>query len=150
MLRARFEKHKNETDMVRASALLKAGEEEWWVNRHHSPFLLPWAEGGLAFQRQWKNSRAASMMNYWSPEDRARYPDIYEKYEKLQQLRQESWEEEMARLDEHEEELADEGETITDEIIQGMREEKDELVAEVQHADELRLQAHTRAETFEY
>merc|ERR1719191_1646806 len=35
-------------------------------------------------------------------------------------------------------------------IIQGMREEKDELVAEVQHADELRLQAHTRAETFEY
>ena len=48
------------------------------------------------------------MMNYWSPEDRARYPDIYEKYEKLQQLRQESWEEEMARLDEHEEELADE------------------------------------------
>jgi len=114
MLRARFDKHKNETDMVKASALLKAGEEEWWVNRHHTPFLLPWAEGGLAFQRQWKNSRAASMMNYWSPEDRARYPDIYAKYEKLQQLRQESWEEEMARLDEHEEELADEGETISD------------------------------------
>merc|ERR1712066_845171 len=61
-----------------------------------------------------KNSRAASMMNYWAPEDRARYPDLYQKYEKLQQLRQESWDEEMARLDEHEEELADQGETITD------------------------------------
>jgi len=114
MLRARFDKHMHETDMVKASALVKAGEEEWWVNRHWSPVLMPWSDGGVAFQRNWKNQRASQVLHHWAPEDRARYPDMYAKYEKLQQLRQESWDEEMERLDEHEEELAEEGETITD------------------------------------
>jgi len=116
MVRARFDKHKNEPDMIKAAALLKAGEEEWWLNRHYSPIVFPWSDGGVAYQRATKNQKYSQNMQWWNPEDRARMPDMYAKYEKLQLLRQESWEEEMARLDEHEEELAEMGETITDQL----------------------------------
>merc|ERR1712088_170550 len=90
MLRQRFEKHRNETDMVKATSLLKAGEEEWWINRHYQPYLFPSAPGGIAHMR-------------------------HEKYkvDQLSKLRHESWEDEMARLDAHEAEVEDRGETIT-------------------------------------
>lgn len=114
MLRARFEKHRNETDMVKCSALLKAAEEEWWVNRHPVPMIMPWSDGGVAFQRAVKNQHQSKVMTTWMPEDRARYPDMFEKFAEFQRMRYDTWDSEMARLDEHEEELANEGETITD------------------------------------
>merc|ERR1711879_171936 len=76
ILRARFDKFKDEPDMVKATALLKAGEEEWWLNRHPSPILFPWSEGGVAFQRNRKNSHAGTILQSWRPEDRARYTDV--------------------------------------------------------------------------
>lgn len=116
MLRQRFEKHKNETDMVKATALLKAGEEEWWVNRHHNPFLYPYEDGGISANRWDKYKRTGDNYRMWGPEDRAKYPDMMEKLEKLAEIRQESWDSEMARLDAHEAELEERGETLTDSL----------------------------------
>jgi len=113
MLRQRFEKHKNESDMVKATALLKAGEEEWWINRHYQPIIAPSAPGGIAHMRHEKYKMAADVLRTWTPEERARYPDVMEKVDKLVQFRHETWEEEMARLDAHEAEVEDRGENIT-------------------------------------
>ena len=100
--------------MVKAHALLKAGEEEWWLNRHPSPILFPWSEGGVAFQRNRKHNMAGTILQSWRPEDRARYPDVFERYEKLTKLRFDSWEDELQRVDEADEATEEKGETITD------------------------------------
>lgn len=116
MLRERFNKHKDEKDMIKATALLKAGEEEWWLNRHYQPFLYPYEDGSTHGGRHDKIKRTGDIYRKWSPEDRAMYPDLMEKLDKLAILRQESWDEEMTRLDEQEAELEEAGETITDSL----------------------------------
>jgi len=116
MLRARFDKHVSETDMVKATALVKAGEEEWWMNKHHQPFLYPYQEGGIAHMRYEKYKRGADIYRTWSPEMRAIYPDTLERLDELSKLRHESWDEEMARLDAQEAELEERGETITNDL----------------------------------
>lgn len=113
MLRQRFEKHKNETDMIKATALLKAGEEEWWINRHYQPFLFPSQPGGIAHMRHEKYKKSVDVFRTWSPEERARYPDLLDRVDQLSKVRHEAWDEEMARLDAHEAEVEDRGENIT-------------------------------------
>lgn len=51
MLRARFDEHKNEKDMVKATRLLKAAEEEFWANQHPQPYLFPDSPGGTSYER---------------------------------------------------------------------------------------------------
>lgn len=51
VLRARFDEHKDEKDMVKASKLLKAAEEEFWVNQHPQPYLFPDSPGGTSYER---------------------------------------------------------------------------------------------------
>merc|ERR1739848_190513 len=84
ILRQRFDKHRFETDMIKASGLLKAGEEEWFVNRHPVPIIFPSTDGGVSFQRGISDRKQSGVLANWLPEDRARFPDMYEKYQALQ------------------------------------------------------------------
>lgn len=52
MLRARFDEHKNEKDMVKATRMLKAAEEEFWATQHPQPYLFPDSPGGTSYERQ--------------------------------------------------------------------------------------------------
>lgn len=51
MLRARFDDSKNEKDMVKATRMLKAGEEEFWANQHPQPYIFPDSPGGTSYER---------------------------------------------------------------------------------------------------
>lgn len=50
-MRARFEEHKNEKDMVKAAQLLRAAEEEFWHNQHPQPYIFPESPGGTSYER---------------------------------------------------------------------------------------------------
>lgn len=50
-MRARFEEHKNEKDMVKATQLLRAAEEEFWHNQHPQPYIFPESPGGTSYER---------------------------------------------------------------------------------------------------
>lgn len=51
LLRARFDENKDEKDMVKATMLLKAGEEEFWSNQHPQPYCFPDQPGGTSYER---------------------------------------------------------------------------------------------------
>lgn len=51
LLRDRFDKNKNVKDMVKATELLKAGEEEFWANQHPQPYIFADSPGGIAYER---------------------------------------------------------------------------------------------------
>lgn len=51
MLRARFDDNKEEKDMVKATMMLKSGEEEFWANQHPQPYIFPDSPGGTSYER---------------------------------------------------------------------------------------------------
>ncbi|NXN97439.1 NDUB9 dehydrogenase, partial [Rhinopomastus cyanomelas] len=51
LLRERFEKNKDVRDMVRATELLKAGEDEFWANQHPQPYGFSDSLGGTSYER---------------------------------------------------------------------------------------------------
>lgn len=51
LLRARFDENKTEKDMVKATMMLKAGEEEFWANQHPQPYIFPDSPGGTSYER---------------------------------------------------------------------------------------------------
>lgn len=51
LMRARFEEHKNEKDMVKATQLLREAEEEFWQNQHPQPYIFPDSPGGTSYER---------------------------------------------------------------------------------------------------
>ena len=51
MLRARFDDNMGEKDMVKATKMLKAGEEEFWANQHPQHYLFPDSPGGTSYER---------------------------------------------------------------------------------------------------
>lgn len=51
LLRARFDENKNEKDMIKATMMLKAGEEEFWTNQHPQPYIFPDSPGGTSYER---------------------------------------------------------------------------------------------------
>lgn len=51
LMRARFEEHKNEKDMMRATQLLREAEEEFWQNQHPQPYIFPDSPGGTSYER---------------------------------------------------------------------------------------------------
>lgn len=51
LLRARFDDNKNEKDMIKATIMLKAGEEEFWANQHPQPYIFPESPGGTSYER---------------------------------------------------------------------------------------------------
>lgn len=51
LLRARFDEHKNEKDMVKATQLLREAEEEFWHGQHPQPYTFPESPGGTSYER---------------------------------------------------------------------------------------------------
>ena len=51
LLRDRFDKNKDVKDMVKATELLRAGEEEFLANQHPQPYIFPDSPGGTSYER---------------------------------------------------------------------------------------------------
>ncbi|KAI5715099.1 hypothetical protein M8J77_010527 [Diaphorina citri] len=79
LLRARFDKHKDENDLVKIRALLAEGEKELFDTTHPSPIKFPTSPGGVAYEREpvipdW-------VLDYWHPLERAQYPEYFKRRE---------------------------------------------------------------------
>lgn len=37
--------------MIKATMMLKAGEEEFWANQHPQPYIFPDSPGGTSYER---------------------------------------------------------------------------------------------------
>lgn len=65
LLRARFDKHKTETDPERATQLLRLGEEEFWENQHPLPMYFSNEPGGVAWERPVKYQVCSKKVKSW-------------------------------------------------------------------------------------
>uniref|UniRef100_A0A8D0B0V1 NADH dehydrogenase [ubiquinone] 1 beta subcomplex subunit 9 n=1 Tax=Salvator merianae TaxID=96440 RepID=A0A8D0B0V1_SALMN len=100
ILRARFDEHKDEKDMIKATKLLKAAEEEFWRNQHPQPYIFPDSPGGIASDRYDCYKVPEWVLEFWHPSEKAMYPDYFAKREQWKKLRMESWEKEIQQLQE--------------------------------------------------
>uniref|UniRef100_A0A452QC95 NADH dehydrogenase [ubiquinone] 1 beta subcomplex subunit 9 n=2 Tax=Ursus americanus TaxID=9643 RepID=A0A452QC95_URSAM len=100
LMRARFEEHKNEKDMVKAAQLLRAAEEEFWHNQHPQPYIFPESPGGTSYERYDCYKVPEWCLDDWHPSEKAMYPDYFAKREQWKKLRMESWEREVKQLQE--------------------------------------------------
>uniref|UniRef100_A0A3P8WU13 NADH dehydrogenase [ubiquinone] 1 beta subcomplex subunit 9 n=1 Tax=Cynoglossus semilaevis TaxID=244447 RepID=A0A3P8WU13_CYNSE len=91
MLRARFEENKNEKDMLKATQLLKAGEEEFWDKQHPQPYIFPDSPGGTSYERYECYKLPEWVLDYWHPSEKAQYPDYFAKREQWKKLRLQTW-----------------------------------------------------------
>ncbi|MEQ2195863.1 ndufb9, NADH-ubiquinone oxidoreductase [Xenoophorus captivus] len=98
MLRARFDENKNEKDMVKATMLLKAGEEEFWANQHPQPYIFPDSPGGTSYERYECYKVPEWVLDHWHPSEKAMYPDYFSKREQWKKLRMQSWDKEVSRV----------------------------------------------------
>ncbi|CAN0332735.1 NADH dehydrogenase [ubiquinone] 1 beta subcomplex subunit 9 [Lampetra fluviatilis] len=98
LLRERFERSKGERNMVRATQLLVDGEQEFWLNQHPQPYIFPEAPGGTMYERFECYKVPETVLDYWHPSEKARYPDYFAKREQWKQLRLQSWENEIKQL----------------------------------------------------
>uniref|UniRef100_A0A5F9DSQ3 NADH dehydrogenase [ubiquinone] 1 beta subcomplex subunit 9 n=1 Tax=Oryctolagus cuniculus TaxID=9986 RepID=A0A5F9DSQ3_RABIT len=95
LLRARFDEHKNEKDMMKATRLLRDAEEEFWCNQHPQPYIFPDSPGGTSYERYECYKVPEWCLDYWHPSEKAMYPDYFAKREQWKKLRRESWEREV-------------------------------------------------------
>lgn len=100
LLRARFDEHKNEKDMMKATRLLRDAEEEFWCNQHPQPYIFPDSPGGTSYERYECYKVPEWCLDYWHPSEKAMYPDYFAKREQWKKLRRESWEREVKQLQE--------------------------------------------------
>uniref|UniRef100_A0A3Q3JJH1 NADH dehydrogenase [ubiquinone] 1 beta subcomplex subunit 9 n=1 Tax=Monopterus albus TaxID=43700 RepID=A0A3Q3JJH1_MONAL len=98
LLRARFDENKNEKDMVKATKLLKAGEEEFWAKQHPQPYIFPDSPGGTSYERYNCYKVPEWVLDHWHPSEKAMYPDYFSKREQWKKLREKSWDKEVAQL----------------------------------------------------
>ncbi|XP_069477696.1 NADH dehydrogenase [ubiquinone] 1 beta subcomplex subunit 9 [Ambystoma mexicanum] len=98
LLRARFDQHKNEKDFVKATMLLKSGEEEFWKEQHTQPYIFPDSPGGTSYERYDCYKVPEWALDYWHPSEKAVYPDYFTKREAWKRLRAQSWDKEVAQL----------------------------------------------------
>ncbi|XP_048363265.1 NADH dehydrogenase [ubiquinone] 1 beta subcomplex subunit 9 [Sphaerodactylus townsendi] len=104
IMRARFDEHKNEKDMVKATKLLMAAEQEFWQNQHPQPYIFPDAPEGTSYERYecYKVFEWVPRI-HWHPSEKASVPRFH-----LQEREQwgsfaaalESWEKEVQQLKE--------------------------------------------------
>ncbi|RXM96070.1 NADH dehydrogenase [ubiquinone] 1 beta subcomplex subunit 9 [Acipenser ruthenus] len=94
MLRARFDENKDEKDMVKATMMLKSGEEEFWANQHPQPYIFPDSPGGTSYERYECFKVPDWCLDYWHPTEKAMYPDYFAKREQWKKLRDQSWDRE--------------------------------------------------------
>uniref|UniRef100_A0AAA9RXK2 NADH dehydrogenase [ubiquinone] 1 beta subcomplex subunit 9 n=1 Tax=Bos taurus TaxID=9913 RepID=A0AAA9RXK2_BOVIN len=100
LLRARFDEHKNEKDMVKATQLLREAEEEFWHGQHPQPYIFPESPGGTSYERYECYKVPEWCLDDWHPSEKAMYPDYFAKREQWKKLRRESWEREVKQLQE--------------------------------------------------
>ncbi|XP_009879348.1 PREDICTED: NADH dehydrogenase [ubiquinone] 1 beta subcomplex subunit 9 [Charadrius vociferus] len=100
LLRERFDKNKDVKDMVKATELLKAGEEEFWANQHPQPYIFPDSPGGTSYERYECYKIPEWCLDFWHPSEKAMYPDYFAKREQWKKLQRESWEKEIKQLEE--------------------------------------------------
>ncbi|XP_037024696.1 NADH dehydrogenase [ubiquinone] 1 beta subcomplex subunit 9 [Bradysia coprophila] len=79
LLRARFDQNKNLADMVKARALVAAGERENNSKLHPIPKKFANSPGGCAYEREvippdW-------ILDYWHPLEKAQYPEYFARRE---------------------------------------------------------------------
>jgi len=114
LLRARFDKFKNEDDPVIATEILKMGEEEFWLNQHTMPVLFHNHPDGFAYAREETDRVDEKVMDKWSPKMKAHFPDYFQKREKWQELRKQTWEMEQDDLKKYDKQLIENGEGISE------------------------------------
>uniref|UniRef100_A0A9J8B7J5 NADH dehydrogenase [ubiquinone] 1 beta subcomplex subunit 9 n=1 Tax=Cyprinus carpio carpio TaxID=630221 RepID=A0A9J8B7J5_CYPCA len=95
LLRARFDENKHEKDMMKATMMLKAGEEEFWANQHPQPYLFPDSPGGTSYERYECYKAPEWCLDHWHPSEKAMYPDYFAKREQWKKLRVQSWDREV-------------------------------------------------------
>ncbi|XP_060830777.1 NADH dehydrogenase [ubiquinone] 1 beta subcomplex subunit 9 [Bombus pascuorum] len=81
LLRQRFEKNRHIPDARIAKQLLLEGEEELFNNTHPDPSKFPNSPGGICHGRF--VIPPDSVMDYWDPIEKARYPKYFAEREKL-------------------------------------------------------------------
>uniref|UniRef100_A0A5G2R954 NADH dehydrogenase [ubiquinone] 1 beta subcomplex subunit 9 n=1 Tax=Sus scrofa TaxID=9823 RepID=A0A5G2R954_PIG len=96
LMRARFDEHKNEKDMVKATQLLRQAEEEFWYGQHPQPYIFPESPGGTSYERYECYKVPEWCLDDWHPSEKAMYPDYFAKREQWKRLRRESWEREVS------------------------------------------------------
>ncbi|XP_045675298.1 NADH dehydrogenase [ubiquinone] 1 beta subcomplex subunit 9-like [Phyllostomus hastatus] len=98
LMRAWFEEHKNETDMVKATQLLREAEKEFWHNQHPQPYIFLNSPGGTSYERYKCYKVPEWCLDDWHPTQKAMYPDYFARREQWKKLRRESWEREVKQL----------------------------------------------------
>jgi len=98
LMRARFDKHKDELDMVKAKQILLQGESELEDNRHPQPFKWANSPGGTAYGRDpvmpdW-------VLDMWHPAERLQYPEYFTKREQRKKEYMEDWEKKYGKPEE--------------------------------------------------
>ncbi|XP_071447931.1 NADH dehydrogenase [ubiquinone] 1 beta subcomplex subunit 9 [Hetaerina americana] len=98
VLRERFDRHKNEKDMIVAKDLLLKGEQELLEKRHWQPKKFAKSPGGSAFERNvvppdW-------VLDYWSPQEKAAYPDYFARREQRKKEYIQWWEKQYGKYTE--------------------------------------------------
>ncbi|XP_075985283.1 NADH dehydrogenase (ubiquinone) B22 subunit [Anticarsia gemmatalis] len=79
LLRERFNQNAKETDMRKATQMLKDGEEELFMQLHPIPRKFALSEGGVAHERvvtppDW-------VLDYWHPLEKAHFPEYFKRRE---------------------------------------------------------------------
>ncbi|XP_054857895.1 NADH dehydrogenase [ubiquinone] 1 beta subcomplex subunit 9-like [Eublepharis macularius] len=98
LLRARFDEHKNEKDIRKATKLLMAAEQEFWKKQHPQPYIFPDAPEGTSYERYDCYKVPEWVLDYWHPSEKVVYPDYFAKREQWKKLQMESWDNEVQQL----------------------------------------------------
>lgn len=97
LLRARFDEHKDERDMVKAKQLLTDGEDELFLKRHPQPFKFPNSPGGIAYGRSPLFPDWA--LDMWHPLERAQYPEYFARREQRKKEFIARWEKKYGKVE---------------------------------------------------
>ncbi|XP_026499408.1 NADH dehydrogenase [ubiquinone] 1 beta subcomplex subunit 9 [Vanessa tameamea] len=97
LMRERFDKNANIKDMRTAVELLKAGEEELFLNQHPIPRKFPYSHGGVAHEREVRPPDW--VLDYWHPLEKAQYPEYFKKREERKKEFIAMWEKEYGKPD---------------------------------------------------
>ncbi|XP_058810899.1 NADH dehydrogenase [ubiquinone] 1 beta subcomplex subunit 9 [Phymastichus coffea] len=80
LMRSQFDKNKDIKDFRVAKKLLCNGEEELFLKQHWQYKKFPESPGGVAYQRE--HPLPDSLLDYWDPIEKAKYPKYFALREK--------------------------------------------------------------------
>ena len=74
-MRAEFDQHKDEKDMIKALKLVESAEAELYQKQHYCPNIFPTSVGGVAYERYAHIPDSA--LDFWDPVEKAFYPKYF-------------------------------------------------------------------------